>query len=227
MTTPQAARPKIYDPESHPELAESPRPRPWLVPLLGLIFVVLLGVSIGLSSGTPDSSATPAAIVHYYANHTNQLDVSAILTGCAIVVGVFFFTLLREFLRTSERARPYATVGLLGAILFAASGAVSAGLTLALTDVPNQLTPGAAQALHLLNMDVSFGMGLGAIAAMQIGFGVAFLIGKAFPTWLGWVSIVIGLLALAGPLSFFALLATGLWVLVVSGLIYPKLKKAS
>ncbi|HET9169205.1 MAG TPA: hypothetical protein VFN97_07200 [Actinospica sp.] len=227
MTTPHAARPKIYDPDAHPELAESRRgPRPWFVPLLGLIFVVMLGVSIGLTSGTPDSSSSGATVVRYYNDHTGQLNTAAILNACAVVVGIFFFTLLREYLRRSERARPYATVALAGAILFAAGGLVSTGLTFSLTDVPNQLTPGAAQALNLLNSDLVWGMSLGALGTMQIGFGVAFLVGKAFPTWLGWVSIAIGVVSLAGPLAFIGLLATGIWVLIVSAMLYPKLNAA-
>jgi hypothetical protein len=46
MVTPHAARPRIYDPEAHPELAESRRgARPWLVPLLGVIFFALLAAT--------------------------------------------------------------------------------------------------------------------------------------------------------------------------------------
>jgi uncharacterized protein involved in cysteine biosynthesis len=65
------------------------------------------------------------------------------------------------------------------------------------------------------------------LAAMQLGFGVAFLVGKAFPAWLGWLSIVIGVVALLGPLAFLALMATGVWVLIVSAMIYPRLAAGS
>jgi hypothetical protein len=225
MVTPQAARPRIYDPDAHPELAESRRgPRPWLVPLLGLIFVVLFGVGIGLTWSMPDSNASPPTIVQYFSAHQGQLRASALVTAGAVVAGLFFFTLLRDYLRRSERARPYATVALAGAIIFAAGGALSAGLSLAMADVPNQLTPGAAQTLNLLNNDLTGGLLIGGLATMQLGFGVAFLLGKAFPTWLGWVTIAIGIVSLAGPLAFIGLLATAVWVLIVSAMIYPRLK---
>jgi hypothetical protein len=228
MVTPHAARPKIYDPEAHPELAEMRRgPRPWLIPLLGLIFVVLLGVSIGLTSSTPDSNSSAASVIRYYTDNQNQLRAAAIMTAVAIPAGLFFFALLREYLRRSERARPYATIALAGAIVFAAGGAVSAGLQLTLADVPSQLTPGAAQALNIMNNDLAAGLLIGGLATMQLGYGVAILLGKAFPKWLGWLTIVIGVVSLLGPIGFFGLLATGVWVLIVSAMIYPKLRDES
>ena len=36
------------------------------------------------------------------------------------------------------------------------------------------------------------------------------------PRWLGWVAIVIGVIALAGPLGFVGLILSILWLLVVS-----------
>lgn len=228
MVTPHAARPKIYDPNAHPELAEMRRgPRPWLVPLLGVIFVALLAVSIGLSSSTPNSDASSISVIRYYTDHQNQLRASAIMTGISIPAGLFFFALLREYLRRSERARPYATIALAGAIVFAAGGAISAGLSFALADVPDRLTPASAQALNILNNDLTAGLLIGGLATMQFGYGVAMLLGKAFPTWLAWLTIAIGVVSLLGPLAFIGLIATGVWILIVSAMIYPKLRDES
>jgi hypothetical protein len=228
MVTPHAARPKIYDPEAHPELAEMRRgPRPWLVPLLGVIFVALLAVSIGLTASTPNSDSSAASVIRYYTDNQNRLRAAAIMTGVSIPAGLFFFALLREYLRRSERARPYATIALAGAIVFAAGGAVTAGLQFALADVPDRLAPGAAQALNILNNDLTAGLLIGGLATMQFGYGVAILIGKAFPKWLGWLTVVIGVVSLLGPLAFIGLLATGVWVLIVSAMIYPKLRDES
>lgn len=220
--------PKVYDPEAHPELVTArPGPRAWLVPLLGVIFAALLGVGIGLSSDSPDSNAGAASIVRFYTDHKDRITTSALLTSLAVVAGLFFLVLLREFLLRSERSRPFCTVAMAGAIVFAVGGAVSAGVTLSLTDVPNQLTPGAAQALNILNNDLGAGLLIGGLGTMQLGFGVAFLAGKAFPAWLGWLSIVIGVVSLLGPLAFFGLMATGVWVLIVSAMIYPRLAAGS
>lgn len=42
----------------------------------------------------------------------------------------------------------------------------------------------------------------------------AVVVGRILPRWMGWVIFAFGLLCVAGPISFFALLATMLWVLV-------------
>jgi hypothetical protein len=218
------AHPKVYDPEAHPELVTSrPGPPAWLIPLLGVIFVALLAVGIGLSWSGPQSDAGAGSIVRYYTDHKGRATAAGILTALAVTAGLFFLVLLREFLLRSERARPFCTVAMAGAIVFAAGGALSAGLSFSLTDVPDRLTPGAAQALNILNNDLSAGLLIGGLSAMQLGFGLAFLIGKAFPAWLGWLSIVIGVVSLLGPLAFFGLIATGVWVLIVSAMIYPRL----
>jgi hypothetical protein len=163
-------------------------------------------------------------VVRFYIDHQHQTQASALLSAIAVVAGLFFFTLLREFVRRSERARPYSTVALAGAIVFAAGCGLSAGLSLALADVPGQLTPGAAQTLNILNNDLVAGLMIGGLATMQLGFGAAFLLGRALPAWLGWVTVAIGVISLAGPFAFFGLLGTAVWVLVVSGMIHPKLK---
>jgi hypothetical protein len=44
--------------------------------------------------------------------------------------------------------------------------------------------------------------------------GLAVVVGRILPKWMGWVMFVFGLACLAGPVGFFGLLATLLWVLV-------------
>ena len=228
MVTPQAARPKIYDPNAHPELDENRRgPRPWLVSLLGVIFVALLAVSIGLSSSTPNSDSSAVSVIRYYTDHQNQMRAAAIMTGVAIPAGLFFFALLREYLRRSERARPYATIALAGAILFAASGAIAAGLSSRWPMCRTGSDSRCAQALNIMNNDLNAALLIGGLATMQLGYGVAILLGKAFPTWLGWLTVVIGVVSLLGPLAFIGIIATGVWILIVSAMIYPKLRDES
>ena len=38
--------------------------------------------------------------------------------------------------------------------------------------------------------------------------------GRILPVWMGWVLFVIGIAALVPPISWFAMLATALWVLI-------------
>ncbi|MDX6415661.1 MAG: hypothetical protein QOG28_281 [Trebonia sp.] len=58
---------------------------------------------------------------------------------------------------------------------------------------------------------------------MQAGLGVfylataaAILRGRLLPAWLGWVSVVVGLVAASVFLTFIAFIATALWVVTVA-----------
>jgi hypothetical protein len=218
-------RKKVYDPEAHPELDHNrPDPRAWLIPLLGVAFVALLAVSIGLTWSMPDNNASDASIINYYSAHGGKVKTAAIIGAVAVPVGLFFFGLLREHLSTSRAARPYAVIALAGAVVFAVGGCMSTGLLITLSDVPTKLSGGAAQALNVLNSDLATGLFIGGLATMQLAFGVAFLVSKAFPTWLGWLTVLIGVVSLLGPLAFIGLIATGVWMLIVSAMIYPRLR---
>lgn len=52
--------------------------------------------------------------------------------------------------------------------------------------------------------------------------GIVFLKSDMVPTWFGWFSVVIGIVALAGPFVFFAFPAIGVWILILSYLFYSR-----
>lgn len=222
MVAPETARPSRIDYGDLPRLAEA-RSRPWLVPLLGVIFVALLAVSFGLSWSTPDSNSGGQSVINYYSSHSGQATASALLTALAVPAGLFFFVYLREYLRAAPGVRALTTAALAGTIVFAVGGCLAAGLTVSLVDVPRQLTPSAAQALNVLNSDVGAGLLIGGLSTMQFGFGLAILVGRLLPRWVGGLSILIGVVSLLGPLAFAGLMATALWTLIVSGLLYRRL----
>jgi hypothetical protein len=215
-----AAIPPAVEPRD--EVDDLAGPWHWIVPLLGVIFVALVVVSISLTASNPDSSTSGVGVIAYFRAHRAQQITAAVLTLVAIPTGLFFFGLLRTYLSRSRAVRPIAAIGFAGAILFAAGGCLAAGMQLTLSDVPDRLAPAAAQALNVLNNDLNAVLVMGGISALQFGYGIAILRTKLLPEWLGWVSIAFGVLALAGPIGFFALPATGLWILVVSVLIYER-----
>jgi len=195
----------------------------WLAPLLGLIFVALLIISFALTSSSPGSSASGAAVITYYFNHRAQQNTSAVLIIISVPIGLFFFGLLREYLRRARAARPYAAIAFGGAVLFAAGGCASAGLQFALADVPGQLAPSAAQALNVLNTDLSFPLIVAGVSVMQLGFGIAVLRSGLLPAWLGWLGVAIGVVAAAGPAGFFGFLAAAVWILLAGALMYERI----
>jgi hypothetical protein len=184
-------------------------------------FVVFLVVGLLIQS-TPNTNKTPAYILAWYnvSSHKRQIGISAIVTDIAIVFGIFWFGYLRDRFGRSDVGARLAPVLLVGAGIFATGGLIFNGALFALLDQPKHMLPATAQTLNFLQSD------LGA-AALTVGvsilmFGAAFIILKTriLPVWLAWVSFVLAVVALAGPIGFFAFLATGIWILIVAFLMW-------
>lgn len=192
-------------------------------PVTGVAFVVLLAVSFFLVS-TPSSNASGQKVIAFYVKQSNKraTNISSLLIDIGVVVGLFFFGYLRDRLRRSELGVRLAPVAFGGAVLFAAGGLVAAGTNFALTDVPKDLTPAAAQALNLISNDLAFPLICVGISVLALASAIVFLKSKMVPTWFGWLSVVIGIVALAGPIGFFALPAIGIWILILSYLFYSR-----
>jgi hypothetical protein len=203
------------------ERAYYPQHRARWGPTVGVLFAVILTVSFFVVM-TPGTTKSPQYILNWYLNnsHKTQLHVSVVLSDIAVVLGIFWFGYLRDrFGRTDVGAR-FAPILLAGAIIFATGGLMFNGAYFALTDAPKHMTTSTAQTLNFLQSD------LGA-AALVVGisifmWAVGFIIWKTriLPRWLAWVSFVLAVAALAGPIGFFAFLATGIWILIVAFMLW-------
>lgn len=196
-----------------------------LLPLSGLVFVALVLVSAFIVS-TPGSNASASTVLTFYQAHQNVTSASGLLTGLAVVFGLFFFGYLRDYLRQDRATRWLASTAFGGVILFAAGGAISAGSLFALGDQPHVLNAAAAQTLNLLQTDGSVGFTQAGLGVFYLATAVAILRGRLLPAWLGWVSVVLGLMAASLVLAFFAFIATGVWVIVVAVMLWVKAARA-
>jgi Domain of unknown function (DUF4386) len=187
-----------------------------LAPLTGVLFFLLLLAAVLIGSNSLSASSSPAKVLAYYQAHKNKIMVSGVLTVLSVVVGVVFYGQLRDYLRRHESSRGSAATGFGGVLLFAASGGLSAGAALALSDSPTHLSAATAQGLNLLNNDVTGGLSLAGIAVLLICFGWAILKSGLLPTWLGWVAFLIAVIAFIPFLGFIAFIGVGVWTLVVS-----------
>jgi hypothetical protein len=203
------------------------RPRPltmsdrWsrFVPLTGVIFVALLVTTNVLFGSAPESGDSAAKVIAFYQAHRTRTEISSYLTGLSLFFGLFFYACLRDYLRRAKAGERLAATAFGGAVLFAVGGGLSAGLQFALADVPSKLSPAAAQALNLLENDMTVFALTAGIALLLMASGIAILRTRLLPVWLGWIAIVIAVVGLT-PVGFFAFLAAGLWTLVTSILIY-------
>jgi hypothetical protein len=183
-------------------------------PLAGTVSALLVVVSLATgNSNTPGDNATAAQVIRFYtANHTHRT-VSDFLIGITMLFLVLFAVQLPRHVRRGER---WIANGAIAGAVWAAIGfviLVSFDLLLALDY--KDLTPSSAQTLNLLENDFALpliiGFGLFGILA-----GLAVVAGRILPLWMGWVLFAVGIVALVPPISWFAILATMLWVLIAS-----------
>jgi hypothetical protein len=184
-----------------------------LAPLLGVAFVVLLVAGILLGGTQPAGGASAAKVVSFYSSHRSQVQIAGYLMGVTLVVGLFFFGYLRD--RLADGSSSLAATAFGGAVLFAVGGALSGGMQLALSDVPGRLSPGAAQALNLVNTYVQEIAVHAGPAVLLIASGLAILQGARLPRWTGQLALVLGVLSIpalvgVGPIP------AGIWTLIIS-----------
>jgi hypothetical protein len=184
-------------------------------PLTGVALVVLLILSQVLLGNEPGGNASAAKVVAFYSAHHGGIQVSAYLTGLALVFGLFFYGYLSDHIRRAENSARLAIAAFGGAVLFAVGGALGAGTQLALADVPGRLSPSAAQALNLLQQNVEVFLIAAGAAGLLIASGLAILRGRQLPAWVGWLGLVLGIASLV-PIPNIGAPLAGIWTLVVS-----------
>jgi hypothetical protein len=192
-----------------------------LMPLSGIVFVALILASVFMGS-TPGSNASASTVLTYYQTHQSMTSATALLIGLGVIFGLLFFGYLREYMRQDRATRWLASTAFGGALVFAVGGAISAGSYVALGDQPHVLSAAAAQTLNLIQNDVTNSLTQAGLAVFYLATGAAILRGRLLPAWLGWVSLVLGVLAATLILVFIAFIATAVWVVVVAVMLWAK-----
>ena len=202
-------------------ISPSQTPGRWsmVAPLFGLLFVVFVVASVFVAN-VPASDASPVSILHYYRTHKHQFAISAFLIPPAVVFGLIWFSYLRTWLQRRDVDHRWGTLTFAGGILFAVTGGTVGGVLIALADAPDRLTLSGAQTLNFLQNDIPSILASMAFGMMAIAAGVAMLKSALLPTWLGLVSLVLGILGLLPVGDFFALPAIGVWSLIVVGVVW-------
>ncbi len=194
--------------------AEDRRTR--FVALTGAAWGVLAIVGIFTSNGeTPDSNASTAKVISYYSAHSSDIKTSAVFFAIAFLFFLMFCGTLRAFLRRNPANEALATLMLAaGAVLTAAAG-IGGSVELGLAKNIHDLTPGAAQALNVIQNEAFLPVFISGFV-FSISSGLAILRGSTLPRWLGWVALVMAVVFVIPPIGIAAFLLVILWSLVVS-----------
>jgi hypothetical protein len=190
--------------------------RGWLAPLTGLAFVLLAIVAFMIGGEPPDVTEDPTReVVDFYVDNKDQQMVGGALIGVAGTLFVFFGGVLRRILSDAEGERGIlSAVAFAGTVIFAVGLAIDGTISFALAETADDISPAAVEALNALWMNdfLPFSMGL---QIFLLATGLSIVLHGALPKWVGWIAIVLAVVAVT-PIGFAAFLGGGLLIAVIS-----------
>jgi hypothetical protein len=194
--------------------------------LIGLAAVALIFVSFGpLSSGMPDENASGVSVAHYYNTHVNQQWATIWMVGLALLLLLVFITQLRSVLVQAGGQRLWPNLVFASGILLIAGMFVAGSfqVTLILASHNHQFA-----VAHIANFysDNNELLVLAGVVFLTLSAGLAILLnreGAPLPKRLGWYTLLVAVVGMAGPLSFFSfLLGFPIWIIATGIVIAVK-----
>lgn len=188
----------------------------------GVIYVVLFVIGVIMIFGdAPDSSSAPAKIVNYYSDsgHRDRINVGWILIGLSLFFLLWFVAALRRAVSLVDGEGILTGVVGLGGGIYIAVAAVSVALNDGIRTMSDdtyqhkvfpELIHAADDATWMIHATGALGL-----AAMIIAASLALMWAGSWPTWAGWLGVLVGILSLASVV-FFPQFLFLLWILVVS-----------
>ena len=190
---------------------------PKLLPLSGVVSVLVIVLAVVIGGGTPSPDASAAEVASFYNAHEVREVASALVLAASVPFLVMFVAALAAALWPTDAAvRPvWELVLLAGGALAGATILVEAAVHFALVDGPDHLSAAGLQVLNVVDGDawVAWNAGIG---VMMLGAAGSLLSRRVAPGWLGWSALVLGVLLFVPFADFFALLASALWILATS-----------
>ena len=187
-------------------------------PLAGVGFIVLGIASFVVGGEPPGSTDSTREVVDYWSDEGKQI-ASAVLAAISTLFFVWFASSLRSALGVAEGGiGRVASIAFAGAVIFATGLLANAAIQFAAAETAGDVPVQVTQTLSVLYADFFFPMAAG-LALLLLATGLVAVRTGVLPRWLGWVSLVLGVLAVT-PLGFFVFLAGLVWIVVVSVLLF-------
>ena len=201
--------------------------REWLVPLLGVLFLVLLAVSFIIQGEPKDASHPAEEVKDWYLDNKDSAEISAFIGTVAAGVLIFYGAYLRRILSVGEGAGSMLpALVLVGVSIVAIGGSIDSMLQFATAERADDIPATSVQTIQAIwdNDWLPFFLG---ILVFLWSVGLSVLRTGVLPRWMGWVAIALGVLALAGPIGFVAVPGAALWVLVSSIMLSVRARRAT
>ena len=200
------------------------RPELRFLPLLGAVSVVLVAVGYLVAGDTPSHHATGAEIRDAYDSEAKH-QLAAFLVALGAVPLLFFAGYFRAVLRRLHPSgRLSANVALAAAAVVAAGLTVQSLIHAALAEAAqtSEFSDQALQALNALDGWSLYPIAIG-LSTFLLASGVALLRGRRFfAPFIAWAAVVLGLLALVPIVGLFATMLSGIWLVVVSLMLFAR-----
>jgi Domain of unknown function (DUF4386) len=185
---------------------------------LGIVYALVFAVGFVLVGNGPSVTASGATVVRYYLTHKTSAIAAVFAIAFASVALVLFASLLRRFLARTNDSGVLSSAITAGSAVYATGVLFMATVTIGLMDAAKHSMNGVAQTLNVLSSD-DWVLVVTGISMTALATGILSLRSRALPRWLGWVSIVLGILAVAGPVGGIAFLLFPVWILVLAAFI--------
>ena len=187
----------------------------WLVPLTGVAFIVvaIIGFIVG---GEPKDASHPATeIADWYIDNKDSVEVGAFIGVAATVLLVFFGAYLRNVLRVAAGGDDMLSlVSFIGVVVVAVGFAIDTTILIAIAERADDIDPIAVQSLQALWDNDFVPIALGVLLFLW-ATGISVVRSGALPKWIGWIMILLGIVALT-PIGFASFLGTAVLILVIS-----------
>jgi hypothetical protein len=200
--------------------------REWWAPLTGVAFIVVAIVGFAIGGEPPGADSPAQEIVDHYVDNEGSVMAGAVLGGIAASLLIFFAGYLRKVLSAAEGpGGVLSAVVLVGAAILAVGAALDATLSFALAETADDIEPASVQTLQALwdNDFMPFAIGN---QIFLFASGLSIVRHGALPKWLGWVAIVLGVIAVT-PIGFAAFIGGAIWIAIVSVILSLRLRSAT
>jgi hypothetical protein len=187
-----------------------------LAALSGVVFIACLVPAVLVTGSPPSTNASATKVQSYYLAHKDKYGLASLLTVLAILFGLFFYGYLRAYFRKHLGMEWLSSIFFGGAILFAVSGAVGAGIDAVAADHPAALSASSLQLVNALESNLNWPISAAGQALLYLTAGFIIYKSKALPGWLAWASWVLGLASASMFLAFVGLIAMAPWVVIIS-----------
>ena len=188
-------------------------------PVAGIGLVGCVVTAFVLMGSSPSAGASGAKVAAWFGSHHGRAQAAGYFFAYACATAVVFYVGLAVYLRR-RGSHVLSALTATGGIVLAGGLAAGAGLLVAVTDNTSKLSDSTLQTLNQIGSDAPWMAMIVGSAVATLSIGIASLRTRAFPKALGIVTVIVGVVQVLGPISWFGFMATGPLTLVWAGYLY-------